>query len=137
MPVVGGGDVVARWHLSATLQPLAWPPQDLRLGSGCHANPPSSPPGKPVIFATLLTLCEAGDEVVYPDPGFPAYRTTIEYVGAVPVPLPVRPPPPGDLAPRSGNPQPLPPNSRIVMRGVGGDGSRARGCAPRVPDTLT
>jgi len=48
-----------------------------------------TPGGKPVIFATLLTLCEAGDEVVYPDPGFPAYRTTIEYVGAVPVPLPL------------------------------------------------
>lgn len=47
------------------------------------------PTGKPVIFATILTLCEEGDEVIYPDPGFPAYSTTIEYVGAKAVPLPV------------------------------------------------
>lgn len=45
------------------------------------------PGGKPVIFHTVAALCEPGDEVIYPDPGFPAYETTIEWAGAVPVPL--------------------------------------------------
>lgn len=45
------------------------------------------PGGKPVIFHTILALCEDGDEVIYPDPGFPAYETTIKWAGATPVPL--------------------------------------------------
>lgn len=73
-----------------------------------------------MIFATLLTLCEAGDEVVYPDPGFPAYRTTIEYVGAVPVPLPVCAPA-GDFAQRSEQPPtPAPEQSHCDEGGVVG-----------------
>ena len=45
------------------------------------------PGGKPVIFHAIAAVCEPGDEVIYPDPGFPAYETTIEWAGAVPVPL--------------------------------------------------
>lgn len=45
------------------------------------------PGGKTIIFHTLAALCEAGDEVIYPNPGFPAYETTIEWTGATPVPL--------------------------------------------------
>eukprot|EP00933_Yihiella_yeosuensis_P062798 TRINITY_DN65799_c0_g1_i1.p1 TRINITY_DN65799_c0_g1~~TRINITY_DN65799_c0_g1_i1.p1 ORF type:complete len:410 (+),score=71.24 TRINITY_DN65799_c0_g1_i1:61-1290(+) len=45
------------------------------------------PGGKPVIFHTIAALCEEGDEVIYPDPGFPAYETTIEWSGAKAVPL--------------------------------------------------
>eukprot|EP01006_Ploeotia_vitrea_P062878 TRINITY_DN84561_c0_g1_i1.p1 TRINITY_DN84561_c0_g1~~TRINITY_DN84561_c0_g1_i1.p1 ORF type:complete len:400 (+),score=26.20 TRINITY_DN84561_c0_g1_i1:30-1229(+) len=46
-----------------------------------------SPGSKPIIFHTLMALCEKGDEVVFPAPGFPAYETTIEYTGATPVRL--------------------------------------------------
>ena len=46
-----------------------------------------TPGGKPIIFHTIAALCEEGDEVIYPDPGFPAYETTIEWSGATPVPL--------------------------------------------------
>jgi len=52
-----------------------------------YRNVICSPGGKPVIFATIAALCEEGDEVIYPDPGFPAYETTIEWTGATPVPL--------------------------------------------------
>lgn len=48
------------------------------------------PGGKPVIFYTVLALVNAGEEVIYPDPGFPAYRSLIHYVGAKAVPLPIR-----------------------------------------------
>lgn len=47
------------------------------------------PGGKPIIFYTLLALCEAGDEVIYPNPGFPIYESMINFVGAKPVPLPL------------------------------------------------
>eukprot|EP00929_Paragymnodinium_shiwhaense_P108838 TRINITY_DN75184_c0_g1_i1.p1 TRINITY_DN75184_c0_g1~~TRINITY_DN75184_c0_g1_i1.p1 ORF type:complete len:442 (+),score=88.75 TRINITY_DN75184_c0_g1_i1:78-1403(+) len=45
------------------------------------------PGGKPVIFHTIAALCQDGDEVIIPDPGFPAYETTIEWSGAKVVPL--------------------------------------------------
>jgi aspartate/methionine/tyrosine aminotransferase len=44
------------------------------------------PGGKPVMFFALLALAQAGDEVVYPDPGFPIYESMARYVGATPVP---------------------------------------------------
>jgi aspartate aminotransferase len=44
------------------------------------------PGGKPVMFFALLALAEAGDEVVYPDPGFPIYDSMVRYVGAAPRP---------------------------------------------------
>lgn len=48
-----------------------------------------TPGGKPVMFYTMLALVEPGDEVVYPDPGFPIYRSLIDYVGAKGVPMPL------------------------------------------------
>ncbi|MGB3496251.1 MAG: pyridoxal phosphate-dependent aminotransferase [Elainellaceae cyanobacterium] len=48
------------------------------------------PGAKPVIFFTLLALAEAGDEVIYPNPGFPIYESMINFVNATPVPLPLR-----------------------------------------------
>jgi len=47
------------------------------------------PGGKPVIFFPMLALLEAGDEVLYPDPGFPIYRSMIQFLGARPVPIPL------------------------------------------------
>jgi aspartate aminotransferase len=47
------------------------------------------PGGKPIIFFPLLALIEAGDEVLYPNPGFPIYESMIKYLGGVPVPLPL------------------------------------------------
>lgn len=49
-----------------------------------------TPGGKPIIFFSMLALVEAGDEVVYPNPGFPIYESMINYVGATPVPVPLR-----------------------------------------------
>jgi aspartate aminotransferase len=48
------------------------------------------PGGKPVIFFTILALIDAGDEVIYPNPGFPIYESMINYVGGKAVPLPIR-----------------------------------------------
>ena len=45
------------------------------------------PGGKPIIFFPLLALAQAGDEVIYPNPGFPIYESVIRYVGARPVPI--------------------------------------------------
>jgi len=47
------------------------------------------PGGKPIIFFPMLALIEAGDEVIYPDPGFPIYRSMIQFLGAKPVPVPL------------------------------------------------
>ena len=46
-----------------------------------------TPGGKPVMFFTILALAEAGDEVVYPDPGFPIYESMVRFSGATPVPM--------------------------------------------------
>jgi len=45
-----------------------------------------TPGGKPIMFFTLLALVEPGDEVLYPNPGFPIYESMIEFVGARAVP---------------------------------------------------
>ena len=47
------------------------------------------PGGKPIIFFPMLALIEPGDEVVYPNPGFPIYESMIEFLGATPVPIPL------------------------------------------------
>ena len=44
---------------------------------------------KPFIFFTVLTVCEPGDEVVYPSPAFPIYESAIRFAGATPVPVPL------------------------------------------------
>ena len=49
-----------------------------------------TPGAKPVMFFALLALAEDGDEVIYPDPGFPIYESVIRFVGAKPVPVPLR-----------------------------------------------
>lgn len=48
------------------------------------------PGAKPVIFFTLLALVNPGDEVIYPDPGFPVYESVINFVGGIPIPLKLR-----------------------------------------------
>jgi aspartate aminotransferase len=45
---------------------------------------------KLLLFLTVLATCEPGDEVIYPDPGFPIYESAIRWAGGVPVPLPIR-----------------------------------------------
>jgi aspartate aminotransferase len=45
------------------------------------------PGGKPIIFFALLALADAGDEVIYPNPGFPIYESMINYAGAKAVPI--------------------------------------------------
>jgi len=49
-----------------------------------------TPGGKPVMFFTILALAEEGDEVIYPNPGFPIYESMIRFAGATPVPWPLR-----------------------------------------------
>ena len=47
------------------------------------------PGGKPIIFYTVLALIEPGDEVIYPNPGFPIYESMIRFAGGVPIPIPL------------------------------------------------
>ena len=48
------------------------------------------PGGKPIIFFTMLALVEEGDEVIYPNPGFPIYESMINFLSAKAVPIPLR-----------------------------------------------
>jgi aspartate/methionine/tyrosine aminotransferase len=48
------------------------------------------PGGKPIIFFSILALAQEGDEVIYPNPGFPIYESMINYVGAKAVPIRLR-----------------------------------------------
>ena len=47
------------------------------------------PGGKVTMFAAIMMFGEAGAEILYPDPGFPIYRSMIEFTGAKPVPVPI------------------------------------------------
>ena len=47
------------------------------------------PGGKPAMFAAIMLFGEPGAEILYPDPGFPIYRSMIEFTGATPVPVPM------------------------------------------------
>ncbi|NOZ60617.1 MAG: pyridoxal phosphate-dependent aminotransferase [Calditrichaeota bacterium] len=49
-----------------------------------------TPGGKPIMFFTILALVNEGDEVMYPNPGFPIYESVIDFVGAKSVPYPLR-----------------------------------------------
>ncbi len=51
------------------------------------ANVVVTPGAKPIMFYALLALIDAGDEVIYPDPGFPIYESMTRYAGGTPVPL--------------------------------------------------
>jgi aspartate/methionine/tyrosine aminotransferase len=48
------------------------------------------PGGKVTMFAAILMFGEPGAEILYPDPGFPIYRSMIEFTGATPIPVPIR-----------------------------------------------
>lgn len=54
-------------------------PENVLVGTGA----------KPFLFFGILATCNPGDEVVYPDPGFPIYESAIRWAGATPVPLPL------------------------------------------------
>jgi aspartate aminotransferase len=47
------------------------------------------PGGKPIMFFTMMAVLEPGDEVIYPNPGFPIYESMINFLGATPVPVPL------------------------------------------------
>src|SRR5256886_5701888 len=48
------------------------------------------PGGKPIIFFSILALVDEGDEVIYPNPGFPIYGSIIQFLGAKAVPIQLR-----------------------------------------------
>src|SRR5947209_3518101 len=49
-----------------------------------------TPGAKPIMFFLMLCCLDEGDEVIYPDPGFPTYESVASFIGAKPVPLPLR-----------------------------------------------
>ncbi|HER44438.1 MAG TPA: pyridoxal phosphate-dependent aminotransferase [Candidatus Eisenbacteria bacterium] len=49
-----------------------------------------TPGAKPILFFSIMALCGKGDEVIYPNPGFPIYESVINFSGAKPVPIPLR-----------------------------------------------
>jgi aspartate/methionine/tyrosine aminotransferase len=59
---------------------LALVPEEVLIATGA----------KPFLFFTILACASAGDEVLYPDPGFPIYRSAIAWAGATPVAVPLR-----------------------------------------------
>jgi aspartate/methionine/tyrosine aminotransferase len=66
---------------------------DLHKRYGVNVSPDEvmiMPGGKPTMFMSILMFGQPGVEIMYPDPGFPIYRSMIEYTGAVPVPIPIR-----------------------------------------------
>ena len=59
---------------------------------GIDVHPDSivvTPGAKPCLFFGILATCNPGDEVIYPNPGFPIYESAIKWAGATPVPLPL------------------------------------------------
>jgi aspartate aminotransferase len=66
---------------------------DLSKRVGVETNPDNVlivPGGKVTMFMAILMFGEPGAEILYPDPGFPIYRSMIEFTGAKPVPVPIR-----------------------------------------------
>ncbi len=67
--------------------------EEINKTRGIKSNPNQvviTPGGKPIMFFVILALVDEGDEVIYPNPGFPIYESVIEFVGAKAVPLPLR-----------------------------------------------
>ncbi len=67
--------------------------RDLDRRLGVQVSPDSVmivPGGKVTMFMAILMFGEPGAEILYPDPGFPIYRSMIEFTGATPVPVPIR-----------------------------------------------
>ncbi|MFN3766268.1 MAG: pyridoxal phosphate-dependent aminotransferase [Aliihoeflea sp.] len=61
--------------------------------TGVEISPESvmiMPGGKPTMYAAILMFGEPGTEILYPDPGFPIYKSMIDYTGAKSVPVPIR-----------------------------------------------
>ncbi len=66
---------------------------DLHRRFSAEVNPDKVlivPGGKVTMFTAILMFGEPGAEILYPDPGFPIYRSMIEFTGAIPVPIPIR-----------------------------------------------
>jgi len=66
---------------------------DLRKRHGVETDPGNVlivPGGKVTMFMAILMFGEPGADILYPDPGFPIYRSMIEFTGARPVPVPIR-----------------------------------------------
>ena len=64
--------------------------EDSTRRRGVRATPEMvvvTPGGKPIMFFTILALVDEGDEVLYPNPGFPIYESMIRYIGGTPVPI--------------------------------------------------
>lgn len=67
--------------------------QDVASSRGITVRPSQvvvTPGGKPIMFFVIMALAQPGDEVIYPNPGFPIYESVIRFVGATPVPIPLR-----------------------------------------------
>jgi len=67
--------------------------RDISKRRGIKALPEQvviTPGAKPIMFFTMLALVDEGDEVIYPDPGFPIYESVIDFLGAKPVPIKLR-----------------------------------------------
>jgi aspartate aminotransferase len=66
---------------------------DVARWKGITASPDQvvvTPGAKPIMFYAMLSLIDEGDEVIYPNPGFPIYESMARYVGGVPVAAPLR-----------------------------------------------
>jgi aspartate aminotransferase len=66
---------------------------DVKRWKGIDATPEQvvvTPGAKPIMFYAMLALINEGDEVIYPNPGFPIYESMARYVGGVAVPAPLR-----------------------------------------------
>ena len=66
---------------------------DLHRRLNVETNPDNVlivPGGKVTMFAAILMFGEPGADILYPDPGFPIYRSMIEFTGARPIPIPIR-----------------------------------------------
>ena len=66
---------------------------DLHKRFGVTVSPDEvmiQPGGKPTMFMAIMMFGEPGVDILYPDPGFPIYRSMIEFTGANPIPVPIR-----------------------------------------------
>jgi aspartate aminotransferase len=66
---------------------------DVKRWKGIEASPDQvvvTPGAKPIMFYAMLALIDEGDEVIYPNPGFPIYESMARYVGGTAVPAPLR-----------------------------------------------
>lgn len=62
-----------------------------RPGFACTPNEVVITPGaKPIMFYAIMATVDEGDEVIYPNPGFPIYESVINFLNAKPVPLPLK-----------------------------------------------